>query len=72
MAPRAGCGVSAVSVANKIKSCSDALESHAGTVVEIADLDQQMRGFFAHIESEAANWDGSTKPIRQIGMAPDA
>jgi hypothetical protein len=41
--------------------------NHPGAVAEIVDLDAGSRGFFAHIESEAASWDGRARPVRRVG-----
>jgi len=37
-----------------------------GTVIEIADLDDQTRSFFTHIGGQCANWDGSTNPVHRV------
>jgi hypothetical protein len=41
---------------------------HPGTMAEIVDLDEGSRGLFAHIEDEAAAWDGATRPVRRLGQ----
>jgi hypothetical protein len=41
---------------------------HPGSVVELVDPDPRTRSFFAHISSEAAAWDGHSKPVRRAGQ----
>jgi Glyoxalase/Bleomycin resistance protein/Dioxygenase superfamily len=40
--------------------------SHAGSVTELVDLDPRSTSLFAHMASEAATWDGLTRPIRPL------
>jgi hypothetical protein len=41
--------------------------NHPGTVAEIVDLDAGSRSLFAHMQAEAAGWDGRTRPVRPLG-----
>jgi len=40
--------------------------SHAGTVTELVDLDPRTDSFFAHMATEAATWDGLTRPVHLL------
>jgi len=42
-------------------------EAHPGTVIELADIGEKGRSFFAHIRDTAAAWDGTTDPVRYPG-----